>query len=99
MKKDFYDTVYEKEIDPLVISLEGDNITMERAKMFDYLCNVDVIEFVSNKAEDEFMDGEEQTDEEYLEMYYNIMKALDHGYINPFDWGDYAEVYYGYITV
>ena len=99
MVKDFYEEVYEKEVAPLIVELGGETITLKKFRVFDYLVRQDVLEYIYNNYDSEKVDGDEESQEFYKDMYYKIIKAIEYDYINPFNWEDYADVYYGYIAV
>jgi len=99
MGRDWYDYLYERDINPLVKSEGTDYISLQKFKVFDYLVRVDVAEYLANMQEGEVIGEEEKTNEEYIALYEKIITAIDESYINPFNWEDYNDVYYGYFDL
>jgi len=87
--EDLYDTINEE------LGLEIDEkgyMMIHMNDTYEYSLKTDIAEFIHNEMEDDYIDDQLLEEDDYKEMYKEIIRWITKERCKPFSWEDYREV-------
>ena len=92
MQRKLYNALYEQVNKEYLIKKEGDIVTIDISNIYIYDLRTDIIEFLMNEMEDDYIDNNMLTKDEYESLYDTIIRWISKERCHPFNWEDYREV-------